>query len=103
MNTFLSVQPRFAYPDKMRRSSLDRPTGSSVRFKCKAVGHPHPQIEWYKDGQRLALDHLGHTKKMPWTLKLRDLTKEKSGKYMCRVFNSEGAINYTYTLEVIGG
>ena len=35
-----------------------------------------------------------------WSITLEDLQVEDSGKYMCKVFNRHGSINYTYTLEV---
>ncbi len=43
-----------------------------------------------------------HVMESRWTLRLRELRKDDSGQYTCKVFNSAGSINYTYTLEVIG-
>ncbi|XP_013392958.1 fibroblast growth factor receptor-like 1 [Lingula anatina] len=93
--------PKFSQPSKMRRKNIQRPVGSSVRFKCKASGKPRPTILWYKDSKELTEEDIGHAKKTRWTLKLRNLKKEDSGKYTCKVTNQVGMINYTYELDVI--
>lgn len=84
--------------DKMKRQYFSRPVGSNIRFKCRAGGNPIPHIAWLKDNEVIN----NHGKKPQWTLKLNELSKAHSGKYTCLVNNRLGAINYTYTLEVIG-
>ena len=84
----------------MRRRVIARPVGSSVRLKCVASGHPRPDIMWMKDDQALTgLEAGEHRKK--WTLSLKNLRPEDSGKYTCRVSNRAGAINATYKVDVI--
>ena len=79
---------------------IARPVGSSVRLKCVASGHPRPDIMWMKDDQALTgLEAGEHRKK--WTLSLKNLRPEDSGKYTCRVSNRAGAINATYKVDVI--
>lgn len=98
---FLScaVRPRFTEPAKMRKRVIARPVGSSVRLKCAASGNPRPDIVWLKDSRRLADEDGGQ--KTRWTLSLKNLTPEHSGKYTCHVSNPAGQINATYKVEVI--
>ncbi|KAM9835105.1 fibroblast growth factor receptor-like 1a isoform 2-T3 [Syngnathus typhle] len=100
------VRPRFTQPAKMRKRVIARPVGSSVRLKCTASGNPRPEIVWLKDGRPLAQgdDENGgaeEDRKKKWTLTLKSLTPEHSGKYTCHVSNRAGHINATYKVEVI--
>ncbi|XP_056658261.1 fibroblast growth factor receptor-like 1 [Monodelphis domestica] len=95
------ARPRFTQPSKMRRRVIARPVGSSVRLKCVASGHPRPDIMWLKDDKTLTPQEVGENKKKKWTLNLKNLKPEDSGKYTCRVFNRAGEINATYKVEVI--
>lgn len=85
----------------MRRRVIARPVGSSVRLKCVASGHPRPDIMWMKDDQALTGLEAGEHRKKKWTLSLKNLRPEDSGKYTCRVSNRAGAINATYKVDVI--
>ncbi|XP_006746830.1 fibroblast growth factor receptor-like 1 isoform X3 [Leptonychotes weddellii] len=95
------ARPRFTQPSKMRRRVIARPVGSSVRLKCVASGHPRPDITWMKDDQALTGLEAGEHRKKKWTLSLKNLRPEDSGKYTCRVSNRAGAINATYKVDVI--
>uniref|UniRef100_A0A8B9DGQ0 Fibroblast growth factor receptor-like 1 n=1 Tax=Anser cygnoides TaxID=8845 RepID=A0A8B9DGQ0_ANSCY len=95
------AQPRFTQPAKMRRRVIARPVGSSIRLKCVASGNPRPDITWLKDNKPLTPQEIGENKKKKWTLNLKNLKPEDSGKYTCRVFNKVGEINATYKVEVI--
>lgn len=94
------ARPRFTQPSKMRRRVIARPVGSSVRLKCVASGHPRPDIVWMKDDQALTRPEAGEHRRK-WTLSLKNLRPEDSGKYTCRVSNRAGAINATYKVDVI--
>lgn len=96
-----AAQPRFTQPAKMRRRVIARPVGSSIRLKCVASGNPRPDITWLKDNKPLTPQEIGENKKKKWTLNLKNLKPEDSGKYTCRVFNKVGEINATYKVEVI--
>jgi len=96
-----AAQPRFTQPAKMRRRVIARPVGSSIRLKCVASGNPRPDITWLKDNKPLMPHEIGENKKKKWTLNLKNLKPEDSGKYTCRVFNKVGEINATYKVEVI--
>ncbi|KAK6493707.1 fibroblast growth factor receptor-like 1 [Huso huso] len=95
------VRPRFTQPAKMRRRVIARPVGSSIRLKCAASGNPRPEIAWLKDSKPLTAQEVGESRKKKWTLSLKNLEPEDSGKYTCRVFNRAGEINATYKVEVI--
>ncbi|CAL8357829.1 unnamed protein product [Merluccius merluccius] len=113
------VRPRFTQPAKMRKRVIARPVGSSVRLKCTASGQPRPNIVWRKDNRPLDTDDgpaegaeergaggaegggEGEGGRKRWTLSLRNLSPEHSGKYTCQVSNAAGAIHATYKLEVI--
>uniref|UniRef100_A0A674N9V8 Fibroblast growth factor receptor-like 1 n=1 Tax=Takifugu rubripes TaxID=31033 RepID=A0A674N9V8_TAKRU len=95
------VRPRFTHPTKMRKRRIERPVGSSVRLKCMASGNPRPEIVWLKDDRLLTAQEVGEGRQKKWTLTLRNLTPEQSGKYTCRVSNQAGEINATYYIEVI--
>uniref|UniRef100_A0ABM5FZS5 Fibroblast growth factor receptor-like 1 isoform X2 n=1 Tax=Pogona vitticeps TaxID=103695 RepID=A0ABM5FZS5_9SAUR len=95
------ARPRFTQPAKMRRRVIARPVGSSVRLKCIASGNPRPDITWLKDNKPLTPQEIGENKRKKWTLNLKNLRPEDSGKYTCRVFNRIGEINATYKVEVI--
>lgn len=96
-----AARPRFTQPSKMRRRVIARPVGSSVRLKCAASGHPRPNIMWIKDDQALTRPEAGEHRRKKWTLSLKNLRPEDSGKYTCRVANRAGAINATYKVDVI--
>ncbi|KAJ6661700.1 hypothetical protein lerEdw1_013222, partial [Lerista edwardsae] len=95
------ARPRFTQPAKMRRRVIARPVGSSIRLKCVASGNPRPDISWLKDNKPLTPQEIGENKRKKWTLNLKNLKPEDSGKYTCRVFNRIGEINATYKVEVI--
>lgn len=97
----------------MRKRVIARPVGSSVRLKCTASGNPRPDIAWLKDNRPLVDEDGGagagggggggggEGKKKRWTLSLKNLTPEHSGRYTCHVSNKAGEINATYKVEVI--
>ncbi|XP_072292478.1 fibroblast growth factor receptor-like 1a [Eucyclogobius newberryi] len=100
------VRPRFTQPAKMRKRVIIRPVGSSVRLKCTASGNPRPDILWLKDNRPLVEEDSraaagAEPKKKKWTLSLKNLSPEHSGKYTCQVSNRAGEINATYKVEVI--
>uniref|UniRef100_A0A8C3G0W5 Fibroblast growth factor receptor-like 1 n=1 Tax=Cyclopterus lumpus TaxID=8103 RepID=A0A8C3G0W5_CYCLU len=80
---------------------IARPVGSSVRLKCTASGNPRPDIVWLKDDKPLTEQEVGEGRQKKWTLSLKNLMPEHSGRYTCKVSNRAGEINATYKVEVI--
>ncbi|XP_054909335.1 fibroblast growth factor receptor-like 1 [Poeciliopsis prolifica] len=95
------ARPRFTQPEKMRRRVIACPVGSTVRLKCSASGNPRPDIVWLKDDRPLTEQEVGEGRQRKWTLSLKNVVPEHSGKYTCRVSNRAGEINATYKVEVI--
>ncbi|MEQ2255549.1 Fibroblast growth factor receptor-like 1 [Ilyodon furcidens] len=95
------ARPRFTQPEKMRRRVIACPVGSTVRLKCAASGHPRPEIVWLKDDRPLTEQEVGEGRQRKWTLSLKNVMPEHSGRYTCKVSNRVGEINATYKVEVI--
>uniref|UniRef100_A0A3P9PK19 Fibroblast growth factor receptor-like 1 n=1 Tax=Poecilia reticulata TaxID=8081 RepID=A0A3P9PK19_POERE len=100
-HTVVFARPRFTQPEKMRRRVIACPVGSTVRLKCSASGNPRPDIVWLKDDRPLTEQEVGEGRQRKWTLSLKNVVPEHSGKYTCRVSNRAGEINATYKVEVI--
>lgn len=96
-----SAMPQFSELSKMMKAQkIMKPLNSSVRLKCKASGHPRPEIVWEKDGTRMVITEGRQSRQ--FTLKLSHLKPGDSGTYMCIVFNKHGRINATYEVDVVG-
>lgn len=98
--------PTFLRPEQMRDDHIVQMMGSTARLRCRATGRPTPEILWYKDGTVLP-DELSSSAPSEgstshWQLKLSELNMNDAGRYTCKVFNKVGAINFTYTVQVIG-
>jgi hypothetical protein len=88
--------PIFEELEKMRESmNLVKPTGSTVRLNCHAVGNPIPDVHWLKNSAAHA------QKRSHSTLKLHDIREEDSGDYTCIAVNRLGQVNFTYHIQVI--
>ena len=79
---------------------MSRPSGSTVRLRCRALGRPRPQVTWLKDGQMMT--DVTSEDEHRFTLKLVDVEDEDAGEYTCKVYNRAGEIYYTYDLKVTG-
>ncbi|KAH3786281.1 hypothetical protein DPMN_164387, partial [Dreissena polymorpha] len=90
---------------KDRATYISGSATKTVELDCDVRGYPEPNITWYKvDGRKPALLDLTKSKYVPnnrWKLKIDDLALEDNGQYMCIVANSYGAINWTFTVEVL--
>ncbi|XP_068917428.1 fibroblast growth factor receptor homolog 1-like isoform X11 [Tenebrio molitor] len=91
--------PYFVNPKKMSKIEI-RPAGHMINLKCKAGGHPTPNITWYKNGS-LPKRQLGEIWYQHWALILEDVVTDDTGNYTCVVCNELGCINYTYNVEVV--
>ncbi|XP_046362348.1 fibroblast growth factor receptor 2-like isoform X2 [Haliotis rufescens] len=80
---------------------IAKPANSYVDFKCPAVGKPKPDIKWLFDGKPFKRNTSGQMSMKGYKLTLGDLVPLDSGRYTCIVSNTHGAINWTYTLQVV--
>uniref|UniRef100_A0A672KEH8 Fibroblast growth factor receptor-like 1 n=1 Tax=Sinocyclocheilus grahami TaxID=75366 RepID=A0A672KEH8_SINGR len=102
MKVSVQVMPNSPQITSKEKRVIARPVGSSVRLKCTASGNPRPDIVWLKDSRPLTPEEVGEGRKKKWTLSLKNLTPEHSGKYTCHVSNRAGEINATYKVELSG-
>eukprot|EP00118_Oscarella_pearsei_P023310 m.277496 g.277496 ORF g.277496 m.277496 type:complete len:928 (+) comp40608_c0_seq46:88-2871(+) len=59
--------------------------GDSLVLECKAVGHPSPRYQWYKDGSKCTYEDKER-------LVRQNVNSGTSGRYYCKVFNSHGSV-----------
>lgn len=78
-----------------------KPAGSTITLRCKAGGHPTPNITWLKNEEE-PRRQLGEFKIQHWTLSMEDVVTSDSGRYTCMVCNELGCIHFTYIVEVVG-
>eukprot|EP00090_Calanus_glacialis_P045754 TRINITY_DN8695_c0_g1_i4.p1 TRINITY_DN8695_c0_g1~~TRINITY_DN8695_c0_g1_i4.p1 ORF type:complete len:487 (+),score=100.92 TRINITY_DN8695_c0_g1_i4:183-1643(+) len=77
--------------------------GNKVEIVCKVHGHPHPAVEWRKDGEvikkdkkRLKIHHFGSKH----SLSIKSVKREDYGSYSCQASNYLGS---TTALQEISG
>lgn len=75
--------------------------GSVAKVHCKAQGTPPPIVHWEKEGS--GFEGLpNHITDMNGTLHFNGVLAEDKGRYFCTASNSQGVINITITVEVVG-
>lgn len=79
--------------------------GERFTFQCNLVGHPLPEIIWYKDGISILNnpDYLTTYVQGLCTLTIEETFAEDSARYTCRAFNIAGSTETSATLTVKGG
>ncbi|XP_050025847.1 fibroblast growth factor receptor 3-like [Dermacentor andersoni] len=81
--------------------------GENVSLDCKATGNPHPSVQWTLNGTSLkGTKHKvnpsnNRLRAPPFVLRIRGIQKNDSGKYKCKVSNSQGSIQRTFTVIVM--
>lgn len=86
---------KFSPPPVSKKLEL----GSSAKIHCKAQGTPPPIVHWQKE----ALNELpSHITDMNGTLHFNSVVADDKGKYVCSASNSQGVINITITVDVVG-
>lgn len=83
-------------------SLVSHQMGDTVRLTCRASGVPKPEVTWYKNGVVLQTAEVNNDVSNRWTLKIVNARLTDSGRYLCKVANKAGAINFTYTVNVTG-
>ncbi|XP_014485705.1 PREDICTED: uncharacterized protein LOC106750117 isoform X2 [Dinoponera quadriceps] len=93
-----SLAPEFTVP--LNDATVQE--GKEFNFVCHLVGHPVPEIVWYKDGISILNnpDYLTTYVHGVCTLKIEETFAEDSAKYTCRAFNILGSTETSATLAV---
>ena len=99
-STELRTKPKFTKMDQMHKICV-KPAGNMVKLKCPAEGNPNPNITWTKDGLP-PTRHLGTIRYFRWSIVLEDLVTDDAGNYTCTVCNTEGCIDFTFKVDVMG-
>ncbi|XP_061185811.1 fibroblast growth factor receptor-like 1 [Saccostrea echinata] len=76
-------------------------TGSDINLTCPASGNPTPKTTWYKNGDWFNASQRLNTETRRFSLLLNDTQTSDTGEYSCVVHNSEGSLNFTYTVNII--
>ncbi|KAL3050054.1 hypothetical protein OYC64_012163 [Pagothenia borchgrevinki] len=96
--------PYWTSSAKMEKKLHAVPAANTVKFRCAAGGHPKPKLRWLKNSRPFRQeDRMGGYKvrSQHWTLIMESVVPSDKGNYTCLVENEYGAINHTYTLDVV--
>ncbi|XP_018399450.1 PREDICTED: uncharacterized protein LOC108777137, partial [Cyphomyrmex costatus] len=94
--------PQFTLRIRDRRVQTTYP----VRLTCQVIGHPVPEIVWYKDGTEISQDdrHIfWNDDSSFYTLEIIQSTLEDSGYYTVTARNINGSVSCRCTLVVDKG
>lgn len=75
--------------------------GSSSKVHCRAQGTPTPVVRWAKEGRPL-FSWPAHVEDVNGTLYFHGVEPSDAGYYTCIATNSQGLINTTVYIDVIG-
>ena len=67
--------------------------GHTKRFECRVIGHPRPEIRWFKDGRDITHNdryNFDHTYEGVISMVIEEVHLKDEGHYRCRAENSEG-------------
>ncbi|XP_034407964.1 fibroblast growth factor receptor 2 isoform X2 [Cyclopterus lumpus] len=96
--------PYWTSSAKMEKKLHAVPAANTVKFRCAAGGNPRPKLRWLKNSRPFRQeDRMGGYKvrSQHWTLIMESVVPSDKGNYTCLVENDFGAINHTYTLDVV--
>ncbi|XP_059214796.1 fibroblast growth factor receptor 2 isoform X2 [Centropristis striata] len=96
--------PYWTSSAKMEKKLHAVPAANTVKFRCAAGGNPRPKLSWLKNSRPFRQeDRMGGYKLriQHWTLIMESVVPSDKGNYTCLVENEFGAINHTYTLDVV--
>uniref|UniRef100_A0A4W3HZ71 Myosin light chain kinase, smooth muscle n=1 Tax=Callorhinchus milii TaxID=7868 RepID=A0A4W3HZ71_CALMI len=86
----------------LRPQSQTAAEGEEVKFKCKTIGSPKPEVEWTKDGVLLT-GNAGvevYEESCIHHLRLKHVHVSDRGSYSCTATNSRGQVSTRWTLTV---
>lgn len=86
---------KFRPPPVNRKLELS----SIAKIHCKAEGQSEPDIRWLKDGKPELPSHVDD---IQGTLIFNEVSRSDTGMYTCVASNSQGVINKTISVEVVG-
>uniref|UniRef100_A0A0N5BEF5 receptor protein-tyrosine kinase n=1 Tax=Strongyloides papillosus TaxID=174720 RepID=A0A0N5BEF5_STREA len=95
-------KPSWTYQDYINKHTVDFITpkiNGDLQLNCASKGNPLPEINWYKNGQKIDLDQ-AHQSILSAKFLLHNVQKSDSGIYSCMVFNKYGSINATFRVVV---
>lgn len=88
---------KFSPPPVSKKLEL----GTLAKVHCKAQGTPPPIVHWEKEGN--VVDGLpNHVTDMNGTLHFNGVQNDDKGRYLCTASNSQGVINITINIDVVG-
>ncbi|XP_070188406.1 obscurin-like isoform X2 [Littorina saxatilis] len=77
--------------------------GHTKRFECRVVGHPRPEIRWFKDGRDITHHdryRFDYSYEGIISMIIEDIYHNDQGSYRCRAENTEGFASTTAYLLV---
>ncbi len=75
--------------------------GDSVKLVCPVSGFPQPMVEWSKDGEEVDFTWDRHRVGRKH-LKIRHLTEDDTGVFVCKAINGFGSDQVRIDLIVVG-
>lgn len=94
------MAPRFVANPPGRREVEVNP-GTKPKLRCQVEAYPEASIDWTKNNRPLEYNREGVFKE-GFNLKFNNVQAKDQGQYTCRVYNSYGSVNFTYTVIVTG-
>ncbi|XP_054032360.1 myosin light chain kinase, smooth muscle isoform X1 [Dryobates pubescens] len=94
----LGIPPQF----ESRPQSLEASEGQEIKFKSKVSGKPKPDVEWFKEGERIKVgeDVQIYEEDETHCLWLKKVCLGDSGSYSCTAFNPRGQTSTSWLLTV---
>jgi hypothetical protein len=77
--------------------------GDTLKLKAVLIGEPEPDVSWYINGKKLVESQniKIHSEKGTYTVTIRDITCDYSGKVLCEAVNQYGRASSEATLLVL--
>ena len=96
LTCFLSVPPSF----QVIPQGTNITVGSPLILHCKAMGSPHPDITWQKDGLSVNTSHV--TLLSNGSLYISSTLAQDAGRYSCRATNVAGSTSVQANIVIYG-
>lgn len=93
----ITVQEKLKFSPQPVSRRLER--GSSSKVSCKAQGSTNPVIKWIKQNNE---EFPKNIQDINGTLHFNGVSKSDKGQYTCIARNTQGSINHTIDIDVVG-